>query len=457
MPDTLLSVAQDELTKANNEITRATSDLASAQADLTQAQGDLASATSHLQALEDARAAIQRQIAQTTVAADGQQLFDDLDANTTEIRSRQAAIADAQERMAFATSRISGAQDELEQATAAAAGSKAAVALAQKQEDDQAAWVQAATTDPLKDIPNQASVTTAGQAKDAADAATARLDGGSGGELPHDLFVRAQARRDQRAARAAAVGTAAATAEDDQATASAQGGLAGTATQTQLAFTRAEATVRDFALTGAERFDRALSLLEGVANAAPLSPAETSRIATLLAAAQGANAFTLQQARDTAQAALDGGNDAVDAAVLTALAADPSTPDLSAVAGVQTAVTALQPLQQALANAETAYDGAPKAALDALEAAVPDSLWSLFDDYEEALSLLGDLATIDPTTITNALASTKQTYADALRSVQDNARTVLALGEVASERDARSTAVAQTQQSRLLQALRGDE
>lgn len=456
MPDTLLSVAQDELTKATNEIARATSDLTRAQGDLATAQADLATATADLAALEDARAVIQRQIAQTTVAADGQQLFDDLDANTTTIRSQQAAVADAQERIAYATSRIGGAQDELEQATAAAASSKAAVAVAQKQDDDHTAWTQAATTDPLKSIPGQASVTSAGPAKDAAGAALARLDDGSGGDLPHELFQRAQERRAQQLSRSDALAAAATAAEDAQAQASAQGGLAGTATQAQLAFARAEAAVRDFALTAQERFDRALSLLGSVANGTALNAAEKSRIATLLSAADTANAFALQKTRDTAQATLDAANDAVDAAVLAAIGKDP-TADPSGDAGVQAATNALPALEQALATAETAYEGAPKDALDALEASVPDATWALFDDYQQALSLLADLESVDPAAITGTLASAEQTYADALRDAQDNVRAVLALGEVAKERDARSASIAQTQQSRLLQALRGDE
>lgn len=456
MADTLLSVAQGELTKANDEIAKATSDLAGAQGDLAQAQADLVAATATLATLEDERAALLRQIAQTTIAADGQQLFDDLDANTTKIRSRQAAIVDAQERIAYATSRVTAAQDELEHATAAAAASKAAAAAAQKRDDDHTAWIQAATSPPVQGLPGQASVTNAGPAKDAADAATARLDGGSGGDIPHELFQRAQERRTQRESRAAAIAAAAAAAEDDLATASAQGGLAGTAAQAELAFTRSETAVRDFALTAQERYDRALALLSGVASSTPLNAAEQSRIATLITTADNANAFALQKTRDTAQATLDAAKDAVDAAVLAAVANDPSA-DPSADANVQNAVNALPALQQALSNAEAAFAGAPEDALDALEASVPDATWALFDDYQRALSLLADLNAVDPTAVTGTLTSAEQTYADALRSVQDNARAVLALGEVAKERDARAESIAQTQQSRLLQALRGDE
>jgi hypothetical protein len=460
MADTLLSVAQEELAKAQAEQTRATSDLTAAQTDLATAQQDLAAATTALVGFEDAAASIQRQIAQTTIAADGQQLFDDLDANTTQARSRQVAIVDGQERVAYATSRTGRAQDELQQAAAAAAASQAAITVTTKQDADHATWTTAATTPPLSSLPGQSDVTVAGPAKSAADAATARLDGGSGGDVPHDLFVQAQARRQLRIDRLTAIAASVVAAEDGEAAAAAAAGYAGAATQAQLSFTRSEAALRDFALTAQERYNRALGLLAGVTGGTPLNSVEEARIATLFQAATTANSFNLQQARDTAQATLDQGEDAVDAAVLAALTADP-TKDPSTDAGVQAANAALPAWQLDVTNDETAYVGAgpggPKDALDQLEAGVPAATWSLFDDYQEALSLLADLAATNPATLAASLATDEDTYAKALRTVQDNARTVLTLGEVMQERDDRAAAAAQTQQSRLLQALRGDE
>lgn len=456
MADTLLSVAQAELAKADAEKTRAAAELTAAQNDLTQAQSDLAQATADLVALEDAGTAIQRQIAQTTIAAIGQQLFDDLDQNTTKVRSKQAAVAAAQERIAYATSRVGAAQDELAKAASAAAASTDAAAVAQKTDQDHSTWTTAATSPPLSNLPGASDVTIAGPAKAAADAAAGRLDGASGGDLPQELFQRAQERRQQALDRLQAIRSAATAAEDDEASAAAAGGLAGTAAQAQLHYTRSEAAVRDFALTGQERYDRAIALLGGVANATPLNTTEKARIATLLTDADNVNAFMLQKARDNAQANLDTANDAVDSAVLASLAADPSK-DPSTDAGVQAAQAALVPLQQALAGAQAAFAGGPKDALDALEASVPADTWSLFDHYQQALALLGDLAAVNPATIATGLTNDEQAYAQALLDVQDNARAVLALGEVAKERDDRAGAAAQTAQSRLLLALRGDE
>lgn len=456
MADTLQAVATDELAKAQAEQTRAANQLATAQTDLAQAQKDLADATADLVKAEDAGALIQRQIAQTTIAADGQALFDDLDANTTVVRSKEVAVVDAQERVADATSRIGSAQDELAQAASAAASSKAALTIATSQNDDHTTWSNAATTAPLANLPTRADVTAAGPAKTAADAAAARLDGGAGGDLPHDLFQRAQERRTQRGDRVTAISDAATTAEDGRATAAAAAGLSGTATQAQLAFERSETALRDYALTAQQQFDRAMSLLAGVAAATPLNADEKNRITTLATAATTANSYALQKTRDDAQAQVDADQDAVDAAILAALTADP-TADPSADAGVIAAVGTLTTDQGTLSTAQTAYDGAPKNALDALEAAVPATTWSTFSDYEEALSLLADLHAANPAQLATNLANDETTYAQALRSVQDNTRLVLALGEVAKRRDDRASTASHTQGSRLLQALRGDE
>jgi hypothetical protein len=456
MPDTLQAVATDELAKSQAEQTRAAAELATAQTDLAQAKQDLADATADLAAAEDAGALIQRKIAQTTIAADGQALFDDLDANTTLARSKQVAVVDAQERVADATSRIVTAQNELAQAAAAAAASQAALTVATSRDDDHTTWSNATTSAPLNNLPGKADVTAAGQAKTAADAALARLDDGSGGDLPHDLFQRAQERRAQRADRVAAVSTAATTAEDSEATAVAAGGLAGTATQAQLAFQRSEAALRDYALSAKQRFDRAMTLLAGVAAATSLNTDEKNRITTLATAATTANSYALQKARDDAQADVDTDQDAVDAAILAAITADP-TADPSADAGVIAAVGTLTTDQGTLTNAQTAYDGAPKDALDALEASVPEAMWSAFSDYEEALSLLADLHAANPAQLATNLENDEDAYAQALRDVQDNTRLVLALAELSKGRDDRASTASQTQNSRLLQALRGDE
>ena len=100
---------------------------------------------------------------------------------------------------------------------------------------------------------------------------------------------------------------------------------------------------------------------------------------------------------------------------------------------------------------------AQKDTLDALEAAVPDATWALVSGYEEALALLSDLADDDPAALAAAVGTDEDVYAKAVRAEQDAERTVLAVGEIAREREDLAAAAAQARPARLLEALRGDD
>jgi hypothetical protein len=456
MADTLLNVATDELQKAQAEQARVGAELAAAQQDLAKAHDDLDVAVGELKTLNDAAASIRRQIAQTTVSADGQQLFDELDANTGAARAKQAEIVGLQERLADAGSRVAVGQDEAAHAAADARSLAAAKQAATDRQAANASLIAAATSAPLSGLPAAADVTAAGPAQDAKDAALQRLDGGSGGDLPAELFVRAEERWSGRLARLAAIGKQARDAEDRLATEGAKAGLAGKTAQGGLAFERSEAALQDFALTGAARHDRALELLAQVAGADGLNAVEKDRLGALKDVAVTANAFDLEQARDAARDAVAGKEDAIAAARLDALAQDPSAdPDTDTT--VQGLLNDLSGLQQALTDAENAYTQDARKALDALEAAVPDGAWTLFDDYEEAITLLAGLAAVNPGGLATTFQTDEDAYATALRAEQDNARVTLVLGEIVREQSDRVETVAQTRAARLLQALRGDE
>jgi hypothetical protein len=455
MADTLLVVVQDALANATDEQKRARDDLVAAQADLATAQKQLADATNEVLALQNNAIKIRRQIAETTVAADGKKLFDDLDANTSKLRKQQTAMADAQEAIAFARSRVGCAQDELSRAAVAERASTEAFASAKRRDDDHTTWATKATSAPLSGLPAAADVTKAGAAKTAADAAAARVDGASGGDVPKELFVRAHERRQQRADRMKELDASARAAEDRAADEVGKAGLAGKTAKAKLTVDRSADDLRTFALTAQERFDRALSLLEGVKNGTPLNDEEKARVKDLFDAAKAANAFTLQTKRDAALTALQDQQAVVDDAILDALAKNPSAkPDDNAK--VKTEKGKLPALETALTNADTDYQK-QKDKLDAVEAAIPDATWFLVFDYEEALALLADLADDDPTALAAAVSGDEDAYAKAVRAEQDNARTVLAVGEVARAREDLAAAAAQARPARLLEALRGDD
>src|SRR5262245_16578121 len=123
MANTLSSVAADDLQKAQAAQADIAATLAQAQTDAVQGQKDLDTANADLKTRNAEAAAIRRQIAQTTVAAEGDQLFADLEAKNVEIRAKQSDIATLQEALTDARSRVGAGNTD---AALAAARVKAA-------------------------------------------------------------------------------------------------------------------------------------------------------------------------------------------------------------------------------------------------------------------------------------------------------------------------------------------
>src|SRR5204863_8325822 len=116
MPDTVLGVAQEELANAGDEQKRARADLDAARAQLAQAEQDIANRTKELAKALDDIATLRQKIAAATNAAEGQALFEQLDAKRTVMRAKQAALDDAEDRADGARGRITALQIELEAA-----------------------------------------------------------------------------------------------------------------------------------------------------------------------------------------------------------------------------------------------------------------------------------------------------------------------------------------------------
>jgi hypothetical protein len=462
MADTLLDVATEELQKATNEQARVGAELIDAQKDLDTAQAALDDAGVELKQLNEEADAIRRQIAEETVSADGAKLFEDLDAKTTEIRAKQAEIIGLQEDVADARGRLSAGRTEAAAAAAGAKASQVAQGAETARKTANAASKAAVTSAPLSGLPAAADVAGAVAAalptKAARDAAHARLDEGTAvdGDIPKEVFARAEQRWNAQLARLAAVAKQAVDAEDQWAKETAKAGLAGTSAKAKLAFERSESALNDYALTGVARRDRALALLAGVKASTKLNAVEKARLHALRDAAVTANAFALEKALDDAQDKLEKKQDEIAAKRLSTLAADP-TKDPDTDAAVAALVGDLPALRTAVTTAQGAYSGAPKKALDALEAAVPAKSWALFNDYESALVLLADLKAVKPNQLKTDFDAAEEAYAKALRAEQDCARAVLAVGGLAQERADRVDAVSQTRSTRLLQALRGDD
>ena len=455
MPDTVLGVAQEELANAGDEQKRARADLDAARAQLAQAEQDIANQTKELAKALDDIATLRQKIAAATNAAEGQALFEQLDAKRTVMRAKQAALDDAEDRADGARGRITALQIELEAAAEAEGAAAAAAGEADERQKRTTAWSTAAKAAPLAAVPGKADVTKAGPSKDAATAAEARLDGSKGGDLPADLFTLAHARRGRRRARLDAATAAADAAASRLADERSNASLRGVVAKTGLAYAGSVDEVRSFALTGQQRFDRGVALLTAVGAAGAMDADEKQRVDDLAQAATDVDAFTLQEDWEAKQELANEKQDEVDVATLDALAKD-ATANPADVQDVKDKVAELEPLQQDADTAKGKVTADATNALNALEAAVPDETWQLLDDYEDGLELLAGLAKIDPNGITTALANAEDAYAKALRAAYANDRTVTAVAAYAADRENRAETAAQNAETRLLEALRGD-
>jgi hypothetical protein len=450
--NTLLEYAEAEEQAFKDENARAQKDLRKAQDDLEAAQADIDAHTKERAKQQDEAAKIRRKIAETTVAADGKKLFEDLERTVARIRAEEADVLDAEQRIADAETRIQTAQEEVDRTAARKAGAEVEH-KAQKDRDDERTRLKNLVTGTLSGLPADADVGTAGPAKTAATDAEKRLDGSKGGDIPKKLFDHAEARWKARSKRLGAVVKAADDAEDTYAGEQAKAGLEGKGREAWIAFTRSERALTAFALTGKERYQRALAQLAAVKASTPLSADEAARLDELKT--KGEAAITKEQARDQAQDTLDQALDKVEDARLKALKKDP-TKDPETDATVQAARGDEQTARTALEPKQTAYE-AVKADLDVWEAAVPEATWALFEDYEEALAALKEIAAVKPGDLKQDATDDEKAYAQALAAHESNERTVLALAEETKRRRERSAHARASERGLLIAALRGDD
>jgi len=336
---------------------------------------------------------------------------------------------------------------------------------AEQRDKTHTAWKNAAKAATLSNVPTNADVTQAGDAKTAKEDAENVLDsakkittpqGDVNGDIPTKLFAQGHDRRAKRATRIGKTAEHALEAEDALADKLADAGLEGEIEQKRIAFERSEAALRDFAINGKERYDRALARLAEVKKGGRINGDERARLTSLTA--DGEAAIALEAAVVTAQEALDAQRDAVEAARRTALAADPTKNPDDATA-VKTELNKLPALQATLDGAEAAYTPAARSNLDAWEAAVPDATWALFEAYESALDTLAELTAIgDPATaLADQLDKDEKAYVQALAAARENERVVIALSAFTQGRRERASVASQSAPARLLGALRGDD
>lgn len=514
-PTTIIAYATNRRDNAKTVVTAAQQRLANAQSDISANGDDLAKNTSASADLEKKAADIRAKLSEVPTPADGTALLDALEQTIIRLRTRQAAILKARSGLFTAQAAADLAQSDLAAAVPELANAEAALKRATLASKQRNAWITALGAAPLSTI--KADATDALDEAKAKGAAFKNAKKRITDEIPAKLRTRAQERRTAEAARidnsiaATQAAEDAALAERDK-----NGGLGAQAGDLSVTFLRLEAAAADFVNTAKGRFDQTQAMLAQVSDPAfsPLTPEQTGRIndATLTAARGAAadaekalndllksweNAQILLDAAILAaiadnspanqQAVKDKQKDVADAKALFSIAdvawrvEEKDREDkLEKVAAAEVAVA--QAIQKAIAGkkdpekdpnvtkarndlgkaqtdlkkAEDAYKLSNHGILHAWEAAVPDTTWRLFEDYEQAVQMLTALKASDPAKLATDLPSAEGKYVAAQLAADASANVIAQLAAEQAQRSAQQENASQAGGARLFSALRGD-
>jgi hypothetical protein len=488
--------------------------LRTAQQESGSARQALDDATAEFAALAKQAADIRKQLAVVPTPADGDVLLAALERTIIDIRLTQTKILKAEADVAVSRAKVERAGADLAGATTRFDEAEAGLADAEQRSNQRADFKAKRAEPPLATIRTDAdaALNTPPNNKPFLDA-QARIEA----DIPQDLRERALQRRQLAVDILTAVRESVPKAQDAYlAELDKNGGLSGKAEKARVTLQRTEAKLRAFDTLAKSWFDRASSMLARVADKQndPLTPAQAARIkdletagkpgtvkekarddafgkvmekeaaleATRLAAlaknvadpATDPDVINAQQAldtertalsaletawvekqkdRDTARATVAAKQKALDEAVQKALAnkVDPDTD-----ADVAAARTALASAETALDTAEAAYRSSDKGALDAWEAAVPDTAWQHLFDFEEAQRLLTLVKDTDPDALEAAIDTDEAALANALSGADASASTLRRLDAERQRRAPLVEAVNAAATRLLFSALRGD-
>lgn len=450
---TLLKVAtgaQAELQAAQID---AQAKLATAQAALADAQADRTHLSTQLAKLEREIATLRAELATAEMPADVTAASVELEQKIVARRSREADVLAVDELIEKAQRAVDRGKSGLERAAADLGRATAWRATAEAEATERAAWRAAIAALPLSKVGDEAEDALSSTSM---DDAKKRVQGPQG-DIPTELATRARERtarelnkitaeQDRVETAEAKIGNAAKTTE----------GLTGDSTNARTAFLRAETAFRDYVLNARERYRRALSLMDAIKAAPPITPAERSRITDTKIVNAGKTAATKEKARDDAAATLDAKRIELEDARLKALATDIDA-DPATDADVKKAQKAFTDAETAFDTANGQYTDADRADLTAWEATVPDSSWRLLVDLQEAERLLTELKNAKPEELRKGMDDAEEKLGEALGKEAKAARTARFLVSEAGERADRRDAVARLVRTRLMSVARGDD
>lgn len=184
-----------------------------------------------------------------------------------------------------------------------------------------------------------------------------------------------------------------------------QNGASGELAQRWAEYTSVEDNLKNYALTSISQYEHALSLLTSVVDSKELTLVESERIVELAVAVDPASeadadadadtdepegedgAISTEEALQVARAAVDAKQLELELAIIAALTDDVNA-DLDSVAEVQDQQDQLIVLEAELAAAEVSHTDEFATALDLLEVAIPDAIWTNLYAYDFAISHL---------------------------------------------------------------------
>lgn len=447
---TLLDFATNDLNRVTQDRTTAQTALAAAQAGLGSTQADRDATAAAIVDLQGQIAKKRQEIANAAMPADAEAAAADLEKLLIKLNAQQAHAVDLQVQLDTFQSQIDVQLAALGVATTRSAAVANAFAAAQKADTDQQAWHAALVSAPIQNIGQAAT-----DAQAAALYTTAKTRAEAG--FNADLLKHVRKRESNEQARLAVIRSTLDHMQDDlDAKEKADRGLAGAVAPLQTIYDRAEAAFRVAVMGAQDRFNRAQGLLATIAAAPALPDAEKNHMldATIVNAAKG-NAVTHEEALETARDAFTQANADLERAKAEESAG--LTPFMT-VANAQTAVGTAQ---GDLATAKGNFTQGESDALDAWEATVPDSSWTLLAAFDEADLILNDLESnatpVKLAALETAMKTAASNLADALDLLAKSDRAVALLGWRMKQQSELLDAAARSGSARVLNALRGDD
>lgn len=455
-PTTLVEYAQLARNTHATARTGAQTTLATAQAEIDAARALIAAKTTEIGQLDREVVGLRDRLRRASVPAEADALVEAIGELQAQIRSLQAELSDDQSRLADAEARAAAASSQLARATAALAATEAELEAAVRDGARREGWKAAVAAPPLSTLRADATAALAGAVFTAAET---RIE-----EIPEKLRDAAAEGFQVETGRVKRLAESVRAAENLRlAEWQANGGVLGMVERRRVEMARAEAALREWAERGRERYVRAISLATSIVtyDAVPtdsggqfLTEAEAEILADTDTVAAGESAADLRITREEKRAAAIDKRVALDDALATALAPDPSA-NVSAVPAVQSALTASNTATGELADAQVDYE-AEEAGYTAWAAALPDATWQMVVGFLEARAALTELGATDAAALVTAVQTAEANLAGALANAARSAVTLAWVQDQVAVREARLAEARTGLQTRMLSAVRGD-